>query len=163
MAPNDYSIKSKQTAILLSTRLWCAFPVLVNNAPPSPLWSQHCLSLYLSLLLLQVLSCLSAFVHTVPSPWNRSHMLFLQSALPPTYSQMHPLRLTLNPSSSVELSRLKISLTFSCAATTTWSMCTIYPVWQKCASASFIPLNKSSCVLLVCSGVRAPGPVSNTR
>lgn len=163
MAPNDYSIKSKQTAILLlSTRLWCAFPVLVNNAPPSPLRSQHYLSLYLSLLLLPVLSCLSAFVHSVPSPWNRPHMLFLQSALPPTYSQMHPLRLTLNPSSSVELSRLKISLTFSCATITTCSKCTIYPVLQKCASTSFIPLNKSSCVLLIFSGVRAPGPVSNT-
>ena len=85
-------------------------------------------------------------------------ILFLQSTLLPTYSQMYPLRLTLNPSSSMELSRLKISLTFFCATITTCSKCTIYPVLQKCASTFFIPLDKSPCVLLIFFMRQSPWP-----
>lgn len=78
-------------------------------------------------------------------------MLFLQSTpLLPTYSQMYPLRLTLNPSSSMELSRLKIEMP-SFVLPSLPAVSVQFILFYRNVLLVFIPLDKSPLVLLIFS------------
>ena len=86
-------------------------------------------------------------------------LLLLPSTLPPTYSQMHPSRLRLDPSSSMELSRLEISFSFLCANHgSTCSKCTFYPVLQKCASTTFSPTRQKPLCSAYLFTLQSPWP-----
>lgn len=86
-------------------------------------------------------------------------LLLLPSALLPTYSQLHPSRLRLDPSSSMELSRLEISFSFLCANHgSTCIKCTFYPVLQKCASTTFSPTRQKPLCSAYLFTLQSPWP-----